>query len=115
MLVNNRRHVTSSPGDYYVDVNTIPSDLIERVDLVTGGNSAVYGSDAVAGVVNFVTRRDFEGLRLRGQAGVSSEAIAGRISCRSPQAATLPKAGATSRSRSNGARRTPCTTVSASR
>ncbi len=73
VLVNNRRHVTSQPGDYYVDVNTIPSDLIERVDLVTGGNSAVYGSDAVAGVVNFVTRRDFEGLRLRAQTGVSSE------------------------------------------
>ncbi len=71
VLVNNRRHVTSSPGDNFVDVNTIPSDLIERVDLVTGGNSAVYGSDAVAGVVNFVTRRDFEGLRLRGQAGQS--------------------------------------------
>ena len=73
VLVNNRRHVTSSPGDYFVDVNTIPSDLVERVDIVTGGNSAVYGSDAVAGVVNFVTRRDFEGLRLRGQAGTSSE------------------------------------------
>ena len=72
VLVNNRRHVTSSPGDNFVDVNTIPSDLIERVDLVTGGNSAVYGSEAVAGVVNFVTRRDFEGLRLRGQAGQSS-------------------------------------------
>ena len=42
VLVNNRRHVTSSPGDYFVDVNTIPSDLVERVDIVTGGNSAVY-------------------------------------------------------------------------
>ena len=73
VLVNNRRHVTSQPGDYYTDINTIPSDLIERVDIVTGGNSAVYGSDAVAGVVNIVTRRDFEGLRMRAQAGVSSE------------------------------------------
>ena len=57
VLVNNRRHVTSSPGDNFVDVNSIPSGLIERVDLVTGGNSAVYGSEAVAGVVNFITRR----------------------------------------------------------
>lgn len=72
VLVNGRRHITASPGDYLVDVNTIPTDLLERVDIVTGGNSAVYGSDAVAGVVNFVTKRDFEGLRLRGQAGVSS-------------------------------------------
>ena len=73
VLVNNRRHVTSSPGDYFVDINTIPSDLIERVDIVTGGNSAVYGSDAVAGVVNFVTKRDFDGLRMRAQTGVSSK------------------------------------------
>lgn len=72
VLVNGRRHVTASPGDYLVDVNTIPTDLLERVDIVTGGNSAVYGSDAVAGVVNFVTKRDFQGIRLRGQAGVSS-------------------------------------------
>jgi outer membrane receptor protein involved in Fe transport len=73
VLINNRRHVTSSPGDNFVDVNTIPSDLIERVDLVTGGNSAVYGSEAVAGVVNFITRRDFEGVQVRAQSGVSSE------------------------------------------
>lgn len=70
-LVNGRRHVTVSPGDYLVDVNTIPSELIERVDVVTGGNSAIYGSDAVAGVVNFVLKRDFDGLRVTGQGGVS--------------------------------------------
>ena len=73
VLVNGRRHITSSPGDFVVDINTIPSDLIERVDVVTGGSSAVYGSDAIAGVVNFVLRRDFEGIRLRGQGGISSE------------------------------------------
>ncbi|MGQ0559725.1 MAG: TonB-dependent receptor domain-containing protein [Sphingosinicella sp.] len=71
VLVNSRRHVTSSIGAFLVDVNTIPSDLINRVDVITGGNSAVYGSDAVAGVVNFVLRRDFDGIRLRGQAGIS--------------------------------------------
>ena len=42
-----------------VDVNTIPTDLIDRVDVVTGGNSAVYGSDAIAGVVNFVLKHDY--------------------------------------------------------
>jgi outer membrane receptor protein involved in Fe transport len=73
VLVNGRRHITAVPGAFLVDVNTIPSDLLERVDVITGGNSAVYGSDAVAGVVNFVMRRDFDGIRLRGQAGVSQQ------------------------------------------
>jgi outer membrane receptor protein involved in Fe transport len=72
VLVNGRRHVGSSAGDFRVDVNTIPEDLIERIDIITGGSSAVYGADAVAGVVNFVLKRDFDGFRLRGQAGVSS-------------------------------------------
>ncbi len=71
VLVNGRRHITSDPGSYLVDTNTIPSELIERVDVVTGGNSAIYGSDAVAGVVNFITKRDFEGLSFRAQAGTS--------------------------------------------
>jgi outer membrane receptor protein involved in Fe transport len=54
-----------------VDTNTIPNDLIERVDIVTGGNSAVYGSDAIAGVVNFVLRKSYDGLQLRAQASVA--------------------------------------------
>jgi outer membrane receptor protein involved in Fe transport len=72
VLVNGRRHVTSTPGSYDVDINTIPADLLERVDVVTGGNSAIYGSDAVAGVVNFILKKDFEGFKLRGQGGVST-------------------------------------------
>ncbi len=72
VLVNGRRHITSSAGSYNIDVNTIPVDLLERVDIVTGGNSAVYGSDAVAGVINFVLKRDYDGIRLRAQGGVSS-------------------------------------------
>jgi outer membrane receptor protein involved in Fe transport len=71
-LVNGRRVVSSTPGSFAVDVNNVPIELIERVDLVTGGNSAVYGSDAVAGVVNFVLRKDFDGLRVRGQSGIST-------------------------------------------
>lgn len=71
VLVNGRRHVTAQPGNYNVDVNTIPRELLERVDVVTGGNSAIYGSDAVAGVVNFILKKDFEGIRLRGQGGVT--------------------------------------------
>ena len=73
VLVNGRRHITSFVGDYIVDTNTIPTDLLERVDVITGGSSSVYGSDAVAGVVNFVLRRDFDGIRLRGQGGVSQQ------------------------------------------
>jgi len=72
VLQNGRRHVSSSPGEARVDVNTIPTDLIERIDIVTGGTSAVYGSDAVAGVVNFVLKDDFEGLRARARTGLSS-------------------------------------------
>ena len=66
-----RRH--SRTTRVAVDINTIPNDLIERVDIVTGGNSAIYGSDAIAGVVNFVLRRDFDGIQVRGQAGIAEE------------------------------------------
>lgn len=72
VLVNGRRHITASVGDFIVDTNTIPSDLIDRVDVVTGGSSAVYGSDAVAGVVNFILKRNFTGIKLNGQGGISS-------------------------------------------
>ncbi|HYD38380.1 MAG TPA: TonB-dependent receptor plug domain-containing protein, partial [Allosphingosinicella sp.] len=73
VLVNGRRHVPSDILNNGVspDVNTIPNDLIDRVDIVTGGNSAIYGSDAIAGVVNFVLKRNFEGLQVRGNAGIS--------------------------------------------
>ncbi len=47
-----------------VDLNMIPTGLVERVDVVTGGASAVYGSDAIAGVVNFILKDDFEGIQL---------------------------------------------------
>lgn len=73
VLVNGKRHVTALTGSFVVDVNTIPQELIERIDVVTGGSSAVYGSDAVAGVVNFVLKRDFDGFRIRGQGGVSEK------------------------------------------
>jgi outer membrane receptor protein involved in Fe transport len=71
VLVNGRRMITASPGDFTVDVDNIPQDLIDRVDVVTGGESAIYGSDAVAGVVNFVLKKDYDGFRIKGQAGIS--------------------------------------------
>ncbi|RDC59281.1 Vitamin B12 transporter BtuB [Alteripontixanthobacter maritimus] len=78
VLVNNRRHVTGSAGDFRVDINTIPFELLERTDVVTGGSSAVYGSDAIAGVVNFITKRDFEGLEISAQSGISERGDNGR-------------------------------------
>ena len=73
VLVNGRRHVGSSPGSTAVDVNTIPTEWIERVEVITGGASAVYGADAVAGVVNFIMKKSFEGFELRGQTGKADE------------------------------------------
>lgn len=73
VLENGRRHVASQTGTAAVDINTIPIDLISRVDIVTGGASAIYGSDAVSGVVNFVLDDRFNGVRARGQAGISDK------------------------------------------
>ncbi|WP_420465929.1 TonB-dependent receptor domain-containing protein [Panacagrimonas sp.] len=73
VLVDGKRHVGSVAGTGAVDVESIPVALIERIDIQTGGVSAVYGADAVSGVVNFVMKRDFEGLDVRTQFGQSSE------------------------------------------
>jgi outer membrane receptor protein involved in Fe transport len=56
-----------------VDVNNIPPALIERIDITTGGGSSVYGADAVAGVVNFITKRNFSGVELSGNLGTTKE------------------------------------------
>jgi iron complex outermembrane receptor protein len=78
VLVDGRRHVAGVPGSQAVDINTIPSDLIERVDILTGGASAIYGADGVSGVVNFVMKRNFEGLTARVQGGTSQYGDAGQ-------------------------------------
>lgn len=64
VLVDGRRHVGSSPGSLSVDVDTIPRLLIENTEVITGGAAAVYGADAVSGVVNFTLRKDFDGLEI---------------------------------------------------
>ena len=79
VLVNGRRHVAGVAGQQAVDINSIPTALIERVETLTGGASSIYGADAVTGVVNFVLREDFEGLESNIQAGISSEGDAFRI------------------------------------
>ena len=72
VLINGRRAV---PADLNarVDTNAIPVALLERIDLVTGGASAVYGADAVAGVVNFVLKRNFTGVEAQTSYGVSEQ------------------------------------------
>lgn len=73
VLVDGRRFVAGIPGESAVDLNTIPAQFIERVEVLTGGASAVYGSDAVAGVVNIIYKKNFEGVSLDTQYGTSAE------------------------------------------
>ncbi|HKQ14747.1 MAG TPA: TonB-dependent receptor [Steroidobacteraceae bacterium] len=70
-LVNGRRFIpANSQGS--VDLATIPTALVERVEIITGGASAVYGSDAIAGAVNFLLKDNFEGLQVGAQYGETS-------------------------------------------
>ena len=71
VLLDGRRFVANSIFGV-PDVNLIPQDLVQRVEVVTGGASATYGSDAVAGVVNFILDKKFTGLRAGAQAGIST-------------------------------------------
>jgi iron complex outermembrane recepter protein len=73
VLVNGRRFVAGIPGETAVDFNTIPTDFIERVELLTGGASSTYGSDAVAGVVNVILKREFQGLTIDASTGQSEQ------------------------------------------
>jgi len=66
VLVNGRRYVFFD-GTQVTNINTIPAALIQRVEVVTGGASAVYGSDAIAGVTNFILRDDFQGVEVQSQ------------------------------------------------
>ncbi|HKU13423.1 MAG TPA: TonB-dependent receptor [Steroidobacteraceae bacterium] len=72
VLIDGRRMpaggVTSA--SYAADLNQIPTAMVERVEVLTGGASAVYGSDAVAGVVNFIMKKDFEGIQIEANYGL---------------------------------------------
>jgi len=72
-LVDGRRHVGSSGGSLAVDIDTIPRLLIQNIEIVTGGASSVYGADAVSGVLNFVMRKDFEGLEVDANYGMINQ------------------------------------------
>ncbi len=69
VLVDGQRHVAGDISSNAVDVNSIPSSLVDHVEVVTGGASAIYGSDAVTGVVNIILKKDFEGIEAQAQAG----------------------------------------------
>lgn len=73
-LVNGRRMVATSSGldDRTVDSGIIPTGLVDRVDIIQAGGATIYGSDAIAGVVNYVLKRNFSGLQLDVQDGISS-------------------------------------------
>ncbi|HEY3517303.1 MAG TPA: TonB-dependent receptor [Gammaproteobacteria bacterium] len=73
LVLMDGRRVQPVNGQLVVDVNTIPSSAIDRVEVITGGAAAVYGADALAGVVNFVLKRDFEGVDFNVQYGASQE------------------------------------------
>lgn len=68
VLIDGRRAVSSNPNGS-IDLNTIPTSMVQNVEVITGGASAAYGSDAIAGVVNFKMRNDFTGLEMTVQHG----------------------------------------------
>jgi outer membrane receptor protein involved in Fe transport len=79
-LVNGRRHVAGFRGSSAVDIGSIPQALVERVEVSTGGASAIYGADAVTGVVNFILKDDYEGADFNLRGGVSTEGDAENFS-----------------------------------
>ncbi|WP_293473730.1 TonB-dependent receptor [Phenylobacterium sp.] len=104
VLVDGRRLMPGTPntsgGALAADINFIPAALVQRVDVLTGGASAVYGADAVAGVVNFIMQKNFEGVRVDAQYGLyqhdNSSPIADVVNraaaaAASPQFFALPK------------------------
>jgi len=70
VLIDGRR-ATPANASMAVDINTIPSGAIERVEIISGGASSTYGADAVGGVVNFILKKNFKGLSLDGQVGIT--------------------------------------------
>ena len=69
VLIDGRRMGYGSPLDDAADLNQIPGQLVERVEVLTGGASAVYGSDAIAGVVNFIMKKELDGVQIDAQYG----------------------------------------------
>ncbi|MGH8185387.1 MAG: TonB-dependent receptor plug domain-containing protein, partial [Steroidobacteraceae bacterium] len=73
VLVNGRRMIGGQATSTSVDFNTIPTANIERIEVLTGGAAAIYGADAVAGVINVITDKDFNGVELGASYGVTAD------------------------------------------
>ena len=69
VLVDGKRHVPGDPNSEAVDLSSIPPALVDRVEVVTGGASAVYGSDALAGVINIILKKNFQGVEFDASGG----------------------------------------------
>jgi outer membrane receptor protein involved in Fe transport len=80
VLVDGQRHVAGDVTTNAVDLNSIPPALVDHVEVITGGASAIYGSDAVSGVVNIITKKRFEGLDMDAQMGGYSEGFGAKYS-----------------------------------
>ena len=78
VLINGRRHVSGTEGGSQVDVNSLPTDLIERIEVITGANSAVYGADAVSGTINVILKDNFTGSTFSAQSGEADDTGFGR-------------------------------------
>ena len=72
IMIDGRRLVPFNAGGV-VDTQQVPTAFLDRIDIVTGGASAVYGSDAIAGAINFVLKRDFEGIEFNYDRSISAE------------------------------------------
>ncbi|MDE2465638.1 MAG: TonB-dependent receptor, partial [Alphaproteobacteria bacterium] len=70
VLIDGLRMPYGSPYSAAADLNEIPTEMVQRVEVLTGGASAVYGSDAIAGVVNFIMKKDFQGFQIDAQYGI---------------------------------------------
>lgn len=76
-LIDGRRLPYGSSSSSPVNIDLVPTNLVERIEVLTGGSSAVYGSDAVAGVVNFILKDDFEGVEMDIQYGFAQSSNSG--------------------------------------
>ena len=69
ILINSKRHTfagtPSNEGEGYIDINIVPEIALQRTEILKEGATSTYGSDAIAGVVNFITYREFDGLRVK--------------------------------------------------
>ncbi|MDQ2861222.1 MAG: TonB-dependent receptor, partial [Pseudomonadota bacterium] len=90
VLIDGRRLVPGDPASPFADINFIPAALIDRIEVDLAGASSVYGSDAVAGVVNFIMKRDFEGVRLDVNSGIYQNNNGNTAAQQANQAAGFP-------------------------